>query len=94
MVRRRPSTTTVWPLLTSEGWARYCCMVAAVAGTAQFAGAAFYALCGGCPDGVLCAPRSAERMALLFYLTGWLSHKTLSTRSGACNLTPARSPAL
>ena len=24
----------------------------------------------GCPDGVLCAPRSAERMALLFYLTG------------------------
>ena len=30
----------------------------------------------GCPDGVLCAPRAAERMALLFYL-GWLSHKTL-----------------
>ena len=37
----------------------------------------------GCPDGVLCAPRAAERMALLFYL-GWLSHKP-STRSGGCN---------
>ena len=30
----------------------------------------------GCPDGVLCAARAAERMALLFYLR-WLSHKTL-----------------
>ena len=42
----------------------------------------------GCPDGVLCAARAAERMALVCYL-GWLSHKP-STR----NLTPARSPAL
>ena len=42
----------------------------------------------GCPDGVLCAARAAERMALLFSLR-WLSHKP-STR----NLTPARSPAL
>ena len=41
----------------------------------------------GCPDGVLCAPRSAERMALLFYLTGWLSYKTLEDR---LQLTPAR----
>ena len=41
------------------------------------------ALAWGCPDGVLCAPRSAERMALVFYL-GWLSHNP-STTSGACN---------
>ena len=27
MVSLRPSTITVWPLLRSEGWARYCCMV-------------------------------------------------------------------
>ena len=44
----------------------------------------------GCPDGVLRAPRSAERMALLFYLR-WLSHKILYEERS--QLTPARSPA-
>ena len=47
--------------------------------------------CAGCPDGVQCAARATERMALLFYLTGWLS--TPSTGSGACNYLQ-HSPAL
>ena len=45
----------------------------------------------GCPDGVLCAPRSAERMALLFSLR-WLSHKTLYEER-SLQLTPGLSRA-
>ena len=69
-----------------------CVALAQVRGVGEVVLHGAWALCllgaWGCPDGVLCAPRPAERMALLFYL-GWLSHKP-----STCNLTPARSPAL